>query len=118
MQMMCDAVSVLGSRHGILWNPAGRHAGIVRFDLFERMPKFDLRAGAVIDGVEYVFPLCAGGKLFDFFDQRTTPCTMSLTGIHAASGVKVRLTVATPFRPRGTTALGGAGWIPPQREKR
>lgn len=100
MQLMCDAVAVLGSRHGVLWNPADRHAALVRFDLTEQLTRFDFRAGAVIDGVEYVFPLCAEGRLFDFCDQRTTPCTMSLIGIHGASGVKVKLTVATPFRPR------------------
>jgi len=100
MQLMCDAVTVLGSRHGVLLNPAKRNAGIIRFDVFEQMPVFQLRAGAVIGGQTCVFPFCEGDQPFDFYDQRLTPCTMSVIGIHAASALKIQLTIATPFRPR------------------
>ncbi len=44
---MCDAIAVLGSRHGLMINPRGRHCGIIRFDRFEELPRLDLRAGAV-----------------------------------------------------------------------
>ena len=70
MQLMCDAITVLGSRHGILFNPAGRCCQLIRFDSFPRMPSFALQAGAVINGQEYRFPLCSDGQRFDFFDQR------------------------------------------------
>lgn len=134
MQLLCDAISVLGSRHGMLWNPIAGECQLLRFDRFTRMPRFGLRASVEIHGVEYAFPLwdgvaprgtatgCAAahdsgasdagtgagestGRArtalpFDFLDQRTTPCTMRLIGIHAASALKVSLTVCTPFRPR------------------
>ncbi|HEY3416499.1 MAG TPA: DUF4965 domain-containing protein, partial [Armatimonadota bacterium] len=45
-------------------------------------------------------PLCADGGQFTFYDQRLSPCTMSLMGIDQGSTVKLKLAVATPFRPR------------------
>ncbi len=100
MQLMCDATTVLGSRHGILFDPAGSRCQLIRFDSFTRMPSFALRAGAVINGKEYVFPLCAEGTRFAFFDQRMTPCTSRFIALEPDSGLKVTLTFATPFRPR------------------
>jgi len=100
MQLMCDAIAVLGSRHGVLWDPPRRRCGIVRFDRHTRLTELHLRAGLVIDGKEYVLPLCPEGQVLDFHDQRMTPCTMSLIGIHAASTTKLKLTIVTPFRPR------------------
>ena len=58
MQPMCDALSVLGSRHGLLVNPIARECGIVRFDRWDALCKLHVRAGAVIEGREVVFPLC------------------------------------------------------------
>jgi hypothetical protein len=100
MQLLCDAVSVLGSRHGVLWNPAARACGIIRWGQFTALPVLELRAGVVIDGQEYVLPLCKDGAGFTFLEQRLTPCTMRLMGVDAASATKTTLTVATPFRPR------------------
>jgi xylan 1,4-beta-xylosidase len=100
MQLMCDAIAVLGSRHGILMNPGKKECGIIRFDRFDELPLLHLRAGAIINGKEYVFPLCPEGTPFSFFDQRITPCTMSLIGIHAQARLKFKLTFVTPFRPK------------------
>lgn len=100
MQLMADALAVLGSRHGIVVDPIKRACGILRYDKFTELQPLHLRAGAIIDGAEYVLPLAPDGQTFDFHDQRQTPCTLSLTGIHAGSGLKVKLTIATPFRPR------------------
>lgn len=100
MQLMCDAITVLGSRHGILLNPVETKCQLIRFDNFTRMPSFHLRAGAVINGKEYVFPFCPGDVKFAFFDQRITPCTSRFIAIEPDSGLKISLTFATPFRPR------------------
>jgi hypothetical protein len=100
MQLMCDAVTVLGSRHGLLFDPVGGRCQVIRFDSFPRMPSFALRAGAVINGKEYRFPLCPDGQRFAFFDQRLTPCTSRFIAIEPDSGLKLSLTFATPFRPR------------------
>lgn len=100
MQLMCDAVTVLGSRHGILLDPIGAKCELIRFDSFPRMPAFRLRTGAVINGKEYVFPFCPDGERFAFFDQRITPCTSRFIAIDPDSGLKVSMTLATPFRPR------------------
>lgn len=100
MQLMCDAVTVLGSRHGLLLDPVGGQCQVVRFDNFVRMPVFPLRAGAFIDGREVVFPLCADGPRFAFLDQRITPCATRFIGIDPDSGIKMSLSFVTPFRPR------------------
>ncbi|OGV74234.1 MAG: hypothetical protein A3K19_14225 [Lentisphaerae bacterium RIFOXYB12_FULL_65_16] len=100
MQLMCDAVGVLGSRHGLLINPLARKCGVVRFDRFDKLPELHLKVGARIAGRELVLPLTPDGQTFRFHDQRLTPCSMALMGIDAASGVKVKLTALTPFRPR------------------
>ena len=100
MQLMVDCVSVLGSRHGLLVDPLARECRILRFDRFTRMPAVQLRAGVIIDGKEYLLPLCPDGRNFDFVDQRTTPCTARFIGLHADSCLRLELTIASPFRPR------------------
>jgi hypothetical protein len=100
MQLMCDAISVLGSRHGLLWDPVHRRCGIIRFDAYHELPELQLRAGVVVEGKEYLLPLCAEGGQFRFHDQRLSPCTMTMMGIDPASMVKLKLRVVTPFRPR------------------
>ncbi|MEI7832474.1 MAG: DUF4965 domain-containing protein [bacterium] len=100
MQLMCDALAVLGSRHGLLWDTPGKKCGIMRFDRFSRLVECHLRAGVVIEGVEYLFSLCPEGGNLAFQDQRMTPCTMALIGFHAESNIRVKLMMVTPFRPR------------------
>jgi hypothetical protein len=100
MQLICDALSVLGSRHGLLWNPLTKDCGIIRSMPFNELPALEIRAGVVIDGQEYLLPLCHDGGNFTFYDQRLSPCTMTLMGIDAGSATKLQLTVVTPFRPR------------------
>ena len=97
---MADAVAGLGSRHGIMVDPIHKKCGIIRLDQFAFLPELTLRAGAVINGKEYILPLAPGGEDFMFLDQRISPCTTSLMGIHPESALKVKLTLATPFRPR------------------
>ncbi|MBT3376338.1 MAG: DUF4965 domain-containing protein [Lentisphaerae bacterium] len=100
MQLMCDVVCVLGSRHGVLLDPIRRKCGIIRFDRFDCLPELRIRAGVVVDGREIVLPLTPQGPVFRFHDQRMTPCTSVLMGIDPASGIKLRLEIVTPFRPR------------------
>ena len=100
MQLMCDAICVLGSRHGILFDPLGGACRMLRFDRFTRMPCFGLRAGVVIDSQEIMLPLVPEGTRFDFVDQRLSPCTSRFIGIHAASCCRVELIVSTPLRFR------------------
>lgn len=100
MQLMCDAISVLGSRHGILFDPIHHYCQLLRFENFPSLPKMEIRAGAVIDGREVTFPLCQSANPFRMLDQRITPCITTFIGIDANSTVKVTLTFTTPFRPR------------------
>jgi len=100
MQLLCDALAVLGSRHGIIFDPIGRDCRLVRFDTFEQAPRFALRAGLRLDGRERVFPLTREGTSFDLIDQRTTPCTIRWIGLDAEAALKVTLTAIIPFRPR------------------
>jgi hypothetical protein len=100
MNPIADAISVLGSRHGLILDPIGGNARIIRFDMFHEAAALEIHAGLRIDGREFVFPLCREGQRFGFFDQRITPCTSRLIGIHEDSGIKVSLEFATPFRPK------------------
>lgn len=106
MQLMADAVAVLGSRHGIVVDPVNKNAAIVRFDQFEArratnvQKKLSIKAGIRIEDKEVVFPLCPDSTYFDFCDQRITPCTTKLIGIHSDSALRVTLEFITPFRPR------------------
>jgi hypothetical protein len=100
MQLMADAVTVLGSRHGLLWDPIHRRCKIIRFEPWGDLAEIELRAGVVLEGRELTLPLCADGDDFFFLDQRISPCTMSLIGIDPGTMTKLKLTVATPFRPR------------------
>jgi hypothetical protein len=100
MQPMSHAFAVLGSRHGLLFDPQKHECGMIRFDRFTRLPPVDLRAGIVLEGKEYILPLGKGGEAFDFCDQRITPCTVAFIGLHADSAIKFKLTVTVPFRPR------------------
>jgi hypothetical protein len=100
MNPIADAISVLGSRHGLILDPVGGNARIIRFDMFHEAASLEIHAGLRIDGRDFVFPLCREGQRFGFFDQRITPCTSRLIGIHEDSGIKVSLEFATPFRPK------------------
>jgi len=64
MQLMCDALSVLGSRHGLLIDPIAKKCGIIRYDRFEALPELQLKAGVSIKGREFLLPLCAEGGAF------------------------------------------------------
>lgn len=99
MLLTVDSVTVLGSRHGLLLDPIRKNVELIRFDPFEALVKVHLRAGLRIGTRELVFPFC-DGTAFDFYDQRSTPCSVSFTAIDPASGVKVKISFVTPFRPR------------------
>ncbi len=100
MNPIADAIAVLGSRHGILLDPVGRTARMIRFDMFHEAASFGIRAGLRVNGRERVFPLCTDGPFFSFIDQRMTPCTSRFIAIDEPTGLKVELEFVSPFRPR------------------
>jgi hypothetical protein len=97
---MCDPICVLGSRHGLFLDPVNRQVRLLRFNMSHSDQVLQIRAGAVINGVEHVLPLCHDGQPFRFFDQRLSPCTVAIMGIDPETAIKVKLTFVTPFRPR------------------
>jgi len=99
MQLMSDAITVLGSRHGLGINPAGRAATLVRSEIYGEIP-CQIAAGVVVDGRMVVLPLTADGDVFAFCDQDMSPTSMKLTGIDPQTRLKVELTVTGPFHPR------------------
>ncbi len=100
MQLHCEPLSVLGSRHGIIVDPIAHRLRLIRFDPYTRLPAAQVSAGAIIHGQRRVFPLGGAGQPFDFTDQRITPCSIRLIGVDAESALKVSLTFITPFLPR------------------
>lgn len=99
MLLLSDALAVLGSRHGVIFNPSLGQCSVVRFDTFETAPRFGLRAGIRIGDAAKVFPLCSGGTRFALCDQRTAPASIQWIGLEASSALKVVLDVVIPFRP-------------------
>lgn len=103
MQLISDAICVLGSRHGLLLHPAARRAGLIRFDRFEDAPEVHLRAGVRIGGKTVIFPLAPlgpGDCDFDHLDQRSSAAGVRYIGLDGASGLRVELSLVHPFRPR------------------
>ncbi|MCF7837344.1 MAG: hypothetical protein K9N49_01815 [Candidatus Marinimicrobia bacterium] len=100
MQLMADAVTVLGGRHGLLWDAPGRRVQLIRNGPFDALPEMELCAGVRIGDREWMLPLTPRGERFAFHDQRLTPCTMTLYGLLPRELLKVKLTAITPFRPR------------------
>lgn len=100
MNLIADAIAVLGARHGLTLDPVNGGARMIRFDCFDEAAALEIRTGLVVNGKEFVFPLCRGGKRFAFYDQRLTPCTSRFIAIEEESGLKVTLMFVTPFRPR------------------
>lgn len=100
MNPIADAITVLGSRHGLVLDPVACGATIVRFDKFLDGAPVQIRAGASINGRDHHFPLCSEGQGFAFIDQRITPCASRFIGIEENSALKVTLEFVTPFRPR------------------
>ncbi len=100
MQLMADSISVLGSRLGLLIEPAAKSCRIIRFDRFESMKRLFIKAGIVVEGREISFPLCPDSGGFELFDQRSSPCSISFTGVYAPAALKVKLEFISPFRPK------------------
>jgi xylan 1,4-beta-xylosidase len=99
MQPMGDGISVLGSRHGMMWDPFQRQCYLVRFDKHPGIP-FELSVGVRLNDRTIVLPLCHEGAVFEFLDQELLPTALVLTGIDPVTALKVRLEVRIPFRPR------------------
>ena len=99
MQVMGDGLSVLGSRHGLMWDPFQRQTYLVRFDRHPGIP-IALHVGVRLSERTVVLPLCPEGAVFEFIDQEMHPTCMVMTGIDPAAALKVRLEVRIPFRPR------------------
>lgn len=99
MQLLCDAISALGSRHSLLLNPHEGQITLLRFSLNHALP-MRLHAGLRVGEYERVFPLHPEGERFAFFDQRMSPCTSRFIAIDTETGLKVTLTIFSPFRPR------------------
>jgi hypothetical protein len=100
MQLLGDALAVLGSRHGLIFDPMHGACRLLRFDAFAEAPSVQIRAGLRVNGRDHHFPLCPEESRFAFFDQRLSPCSTRFIGIEPQTGLKVTLTFVTPFRPR------------------
>lgn len=99
MQPMGDGISVLGSRHGMMWDPFNRKSYLVRFDRHPGIP-FSLRVGIKLAERTLLLPLCQEGEVFSFIDQEMTPSAVKMIGIDPSTGVEVHLEIRIPFRPR------------------
>jgi hypothetical protein len=99
MQMMADALTVLGSRIGFGWDPGRRKATLIRLGTHPGVP-FQMKAGVTYNGKTIVLPLCEEGATFGFVDQGMSTTTMTLSGIDGQSGLQVKLQLRIPFRPR------------------
>ncbi|HEY3234063.1 MAG TPA: hypothetical protein VGJ84_05075, partial [Polyangiaceae bacterium] len=99
MQPMSDAVAVLGSRHGLFIEPTAGKAYLIRSSRFPGVP-VRVIAGVRMGKRTVTLPLSDHGEALEFVDHDSTPCTIKLTGIDPDTGIKVELSLATPFLPR------------------
>ncbi|WNR47090.1 glycoside hydrolase family 52 protein [Paenibacillus roseipurpureus] len=96
---MGDALTVLGSRLGLAWDPANHQAYLVRHGNHPGLP-LQLHAGIDLGDRILTLPLAGEERSFEFMDQEITATTMSLSGIDPTTGIHVKLTARIPFRPR------------------
>ncbi|MCD6520271.1 MAG: hypothetical protein J7M05_10165 [Anaerolineae bacterium] len=80
MQLMGDGLAVLGSRHGMMWDPFKRRCYLVRFDQHPGIP-FALQVGLRIGERTVILPLAPEGTDFAFVDQELMPTSMVMTGV-------------------------------------
>jgi len=99
MQLMGDAIAVLGSKLGLAWEPSKRRGYLIRCGSYPGIP-IEIKAGVTFNGKTIVFPLCRQGAVFGFLDQEMTPTSMIMTGIDPDTGIHVKLTITVPFQPR------------------
>jgi xylan 1,4-beta-xylosidase len=99
MQLLGDALTVLGSRLGVSIDPVNRKSYLVRHGMHPGIP-LEIHAGVEIDGKTILLPLTSQGNLFEFLDQGSTATTMTLGGIDSNSGLHLKLTIRIPFKPR------------------
>ena len=76
MQLMSDAITVLGSRHGLFIEPCNRRAYLIRSTLHPGIP-CEVVAGLEVDGEVCHLPLTSEGSVFDFHDQDMTPTSLN-----------------------------------------
>jgi hypothetical protein len=99
MQLMGDALTVLGSRIGVALDPANRGAYLVRHGMLPGIP-MEIRTGVIVGDETKVLPLTSEGETFEFMDQGMTATTMTLGGIDPKWALHLKLTIRIPFRPR------------------
>lgn len=99
MLLMGDALTVLGSRIGIAWDPRERTSYLVRHGRHPGIP-ISIHAGISMEDNTYIFPLSKDGESFEFIDQEMTSASMSMSGVDPSTGIKVKLSVTIPFKPR------------------
>jgi hypothetical protein len=66
MQLISDGISVLGSRHGIIWEPVARQAYIIRSGKFPGVP-CEINAGIRVKGRTLTLPLTQQGEDKDWW---------------------------------------------------
>lgn len=99
MNMMSDALCVLGSRLGIAIEPTKNKSYLVRHSTHPGIP-MQLKIGINAYGKRITFPLGGDDTKFEFIDQEIHMTRMTLKGIDPETGLKVNLNFRIPFLPR------------------
>jgi hypothetical protein len=99
MQLMGHSISIFGGRFGIAFDPAKKHADLIRHDAHPGLP-FEIAVGFDLNGRRAYLPLSSEGERFEFCDFDTTATSMRMIGIDPGSGIRIALRVQIPFRPR------------------
>lgn len=99
MQLMGDAVTVLGSRLGLGWDPKQRQAYLIRHGTLPGIP-MSVYAGIEMGDRRLILPLVLEGETFEFLDQDLTATTMQMSGIDPQSGIHLKFNIRVPFKPR------------------
>ncbi|MBN1501840.1 MAG: DUF4965 domain-containing protein [Spirochaetes bacterium] len=98
MQLMGDGIAVLGSRLGIVMDPVNRKAFLVRHGVHPGIP-IEIKAGIKLKDRTVFLPLTSEKEYFDFTDQSSSACSISLSGIDPETSLHLKLIIRIPFRP-------------------
>ncbi len=98
MNLMCDALTVLGSRLGIGFDPVKSCCYLIRHNIHPGIP-FDLSIGIEANGRCMTLPFTKSGENFEFVDQQCTMTTIQYTAIAPREGIKIKAVFTIPFMP-------------------
>lgn len=98
MQLLSDGIAVFGSRFGLAIHPGQNSSYLIRFSEHPGL-RCAIKAGVVVDGQRYSFPLSEDVTPFPFMEQSSTFTSIHVRGTVPNYGLQIGFTIQIPFCP-------------------